>query len=250
MSLRTPHTRPGFTMIELLVVVAILAILASAAYPLLMSFVDSGKLSKCQANMTQLLSLGQKYGNDFSHKDMRPVSGMADDTDTFMDEGEGWWVSIAPELKETEMPEAEGERLILPGIFHCPSDLRAKVDEDRGFTASPKTVSYVSWTDNSEDDSAKTSCIKLRQQNYDVLPWLSDGLPKAHESVKDLGGFKRMVYAARDRHKGKIVVGYVSGAVKVYDMSEYNKPEDAFKRIAPTFPQSGSKKKRARANRH
>ncbi len=247
---RTSRSLSGFTMIELLVVIAILAVLAAAAYPLLMSFSESGKLTKCQSNLTQLLSLGQKYGNDFSHKDMRPVSGMADDTDTFSDESEGWWVSIAPELKETEMPQAKGERLILPGIFHCPSDIRAKVDEDRGFAASPKTVSYVSWTDNSEDESAETSCIKLRQQNYDILPWLSDGLPKAHESVKDLGSFKRMVYAARERHKGKIVVGYVSGSVKVFDVNEYKRPEDAMKRIAPTFPQNGPKQQRGARRKH
>lgn len=249
MSPRASRSLPGFTMIELLVVVAILITLAAAAYPLMISFADSGKLSKCEANVTQLLSLGQKYGTDFAHRDMRPVSGMADDTDTYMDEGEGWWISIAPELVDTEMPTAAGERLILPGIFHCPSDLRAKVDDEKGFVASPKTVSYVSWTDNSENDEVKPSCIKLRQQNYDTLPWLSDGIPQPHASVQDFGSFKKMVYAARDRHKGKIVVGYVSGTVKVYDLTEYNTPQDAYKRIAPSFSDAGSGKRKSKKKR-
>lgn len=250
MSSRVPRSSAGFTMIELLVVVAILVTLAAAAYPLMLSFIDSGKLTKCEANVTQLLSLGQKYGTDFAHRDMRPVSGMADDTDTFMDEGEGWWISIAPELVDTEMPTAAGERLILPGIFHCPSDLRAQIDDERGFEASPKTVSYVSWTDNSEDDTAKTSSIKLRQQNYDILPWLSDGIPQPHASVQDFGSFRKMVYSARNRHKGKIVVGYVSGAVKIFDLTDYNTPQDAYKRIAPTFPGNESSSKKSKKRRH
>lgn len=250
MSSRAPRSLAAFTMIELLVVVAILVSLAAAAYPLMMSFIDSGKLTKCEANVNQLLSLGQKYGSDFAHRDMRPVSGMADDTDTYMDEGEGWWISIAPELIETDMPTAAGERLLVPGIFHCPSDLRAKVDDEKGFAATPKTVSYVSWTDNSEDDTAKTSCIKLRQQNYDTLPWLSDGIPQPHASVQDFNSFRKMVYSARERHKGKIVVGYVSGAVKIVDLSEYKTPQEAYRRIAPTFPGNDVAPKKSKKKRH
>lgn len=244
------RSRSGFTMIELLVVIAILVGLASVSYPMYMSFRESGHLTKCRSNMTQLLALGQKYGNDFIHRDMRPVSGMEDDEDTFVNESEGWWVSVAPlVLKESEMPQKRGERLMLPGIFHCPKDLRTHVDDSREFNATPKTVSYVSWTDNSEDSSAKTSAIKLRKQNFDTLPWLSDGIPVAGKSVQTVADFKKMVVPAASHHDGQIVVGYVSGAVKTYDINSYPTAEDAFKRIAPSFPHEASHSKRKKTSK-
>ncbi len=229
-------------MIELIVVVAILAVLGGIAFPLIMQFRESGDLTKCQSNLRQLAAVGQKYGADFMHKDMLPVSGMEDDPDTFMDESAGWWVSVAPEINGVEMPEKEGERLILPGIFHCPKDLRVKIDEQRGFLASPKSVSYVSWTDNSQDDKAETSAIKLRQQNLDTLPWLSDGLPVAKKSVQTPGDFRKMVWAVRDRHSGRVVVAYASGAVKTYDLKEFSSPDEAFRKIAPGISANAPKK--------
>lgn len=238
------RSRSGFTMIELLVVIAILVGLAAVSYPMYMSFRESGHLTKCRSNVTQLLALGQKYGDDFMHRDMRPVSGMEDDEDTFVNESKGWWVSVAPlVLKENEMPQKRGERLMLPGIFHCPKDLRANVDDSRDFNATPKTVSYVSWTDNSKDASVQTSAIQLRKQNYDTLPWLSDGIPVAGKSVQTVADFKKMVLPAASRHDGQIVVGYVSGGIKVYDMNAYSSAEDAFKRIAPDFAVTKKKKK-------
>lgn len=238
------RSRSGFTMIELLVVIAILVGLAAVSYPMYMSFRESGHLTKCRSNVTQLLALGQKYGDDFIHRDMRPVSGMEDDEDTFVNESEGWWVSVAPLiLKESEMPQKHGERLMLPGIFHCPKDIRAKIDDSHEFAASSKTVSYVSWTDNSEDSSVHTSAIKLRKQNLDTLPWLSDGIPVAGKSVRTAADFKKMVFPAARRHDGQIVVGYVSGGVKAYDINAYPSAEAAFKHIAPSFSKGGSRTK-------
>ncbi|MDO4222146.1 MAG: type II secretion system protein [Akkermansia sp.] len=226
----------GFTLIELMVVIAILAVVGSIAFVTIYGKVSAGNDQKCKENLAQLATLGQKYGEDRAHSTLLPTSGMDDDPDTEnVIETHGWWIALA-QLEESSavVPTKPKEKIKLPGYFHCPNDARAEVAEGKMFPADYKTVSYVSWTDASEDPENPNSCIRTSaKQHLDSLPWLTDGNPVKSQSVHDLEGFTKMVMPATERHKGTIMVLYASGLVKAVEADADMKPEEVFAAIAP-----------------
>ena len=237
----------GFTLIELMVVIAIIATLAAISAPTLTAYLDAGNESKCRAQLEQLAQLGSKYGQDISHRALLPTSGMEDDEDTdTVKETDGWWLALAPELDTVVYPKTPDGKMKVSAIFHCPSDHRTEIGSDSTFAADEKSVSYVSWTDGSEDRSNPNSCIRLTaKQRLDSLPWLSDGLPVKGESVTDLNTFKKQVLPAAERHKGKVLVLYASGVVKAVEI-DADDPKGSFKKCAPDLAKRGTAKKPAK----
>ncbi len=126
----------------------------------------------------------------------------------------------------------------LSTIFHCPGDMRVNVGSDSVMMSDEKSVSYVSWTDATEDRDNPNSCIRTTaRQNLDTLPWLSDGNPVKGQSVTDLATFRKMVMPALERHDSAIVVTYASGAIKAVKVEDDENvdAEVLFKRIAPSL---------------
>ncbi len=242
----------GFTMIELLVVIAIMVTLASIAGTAIYSHMGAGDEAKCRAQLEQLAQLGVKYSQDIVHPGILPTSGMEDDEDTeTVDESEGWWISIAPELDAVVFPNVKGGKMKVSAIFHCPADARRDIGNDSTFAADENSVSYVSWTDASEDPDNANSCIRTTaKQNLDELPWLSDGIPVKGQSVVDETTFKQMVLPAAERHGGKVLVAYASGMVKAIDMDEEDADVSAlFKKCAPELAKKGKKGKKGKKRR-
>lgn len=233
----------GFTLIELLVVIAILVTLASVAGTAIYSQMGVGDESKCRAQLEQLHQLGVKYSQDIAHTGLLPTSGMDDDEDTdTVDESEGWWISVAPELDAVVYPRQLGGKMKISSIFHCPADKRADIGNDSIFAADERTVSYVSWTDATDDPENPNSCIRMTaKQNLDKLPWLSDGNPVKGESVTDVASFKKQVLPAAERHNGKVLVAYASGVVKTIEIDEDATAEKLFKQFAPDLAAKASK---------
>ncbi len=249
MRLYSFRRRAGFTLIEIIVVVAILGLLVAIAAPSLWSFLSGGDVTKCREQVEQLVKLGQKHSQSMAHSRLLPTSGMADDEDTEnIDESEGWWLSAAPYMDSYVLPEKAGKPMRVSTIFHCPGDKRAgDLDSGNGLMdATTETVSYVSWTDGSEDPENPNSCIRTNaKQNLDQLPWLSDGNPVKGESVRDLASFKRMVRPALERHAETIVVAYASGVVKGIELDEEMSDEEMFKLIAPDMARAAKEGKKA-----
>jgi prepilin-type N-terminal cleavage/methylation domain-containing protein len=241
----------GFTLIELLVVIAILVTLASVAGTAIYSQMGVGDEAKCRAQLEQLHQLGIKYSQDIAHPSLLPTSGMEDDEDTeTVNESDGWWLSVAPELDAVVYPRQMGGKMKVSSIFHCPADTRATVGSDSTFAADERTVSYVSWTDASDDPENPNSCIRTTaRQNLDKLPWLSDGNPVKGESVTDLDSFKKQVLPAAERHNGKILVAYASGVVKAIEVEEDANAEKLFKKFAPELAAKTAKGKKGRKSR-
>ena len=242
----SPRLAAGFTLIALMVVIAIMVTLAGIAGTAIYSHMGVGDEAKCRAHLEQLVQLGTKYSQDISHSGLLPTSGMEDDEDTdTVDESEGWWLSVAPELDAVVFPRQMGGKMKVSSIFHCPADRRVEIGTDSTFAADEKSVSYVSWTDASDDPENPNSCIRTTaKQNLDVLPWLSDGKPVKGQSVTDVASFKQQVMSTAERHDGKILVAYASGAVKVFEMDEDTKPETLFKKIAPDIARKAGKDKK------
>ncbi|MBP3498647.1 MAG: type II secretion system protein [Akkermansia sp.] len=233
----------GFTLIELMVVIAIMVTLASIAGTAIYSHLGAGDEAKCRAQLEQLHQLGIKYSQDIAHPALLPTSGMDDDEDTdTVNETDGWWISIAPELDAVVFPRQMGGKMKVSSIFHCPADHRADIGSDSTFAADEKSVSYVSWTDATEDPENPHSCIRTTaKQNLDKLPWLSDGNPVKGESVIDADSFKKMVMPAAERHSGKVMVVYASGMVKAIEVEEDANAEKLFKKIAPDLAKKAEK---------
>ena len=231
-----PRTRSGFTLIELLVVIAILAVIGTIGAVAIWSRAGAGNDQACKENLEQLSKLGMMYGDDRAHSAMLPTSGMDDDPDTEnMVETHGWWVALAQlEACEAQLPAKPKDKLMLPSYFHCPVDNRHQLGAEKLFPAGNKTVSYVSWTDASEDPENPNSCIRTSaKQRLEILPWLSDGIPEKSQSVHDYAGFTKMVMPAAGRHKDSVMVLYASGAVKAVPATDEMKPEEIYAAIAP-----------------
>lgn len=64
------QTRKGFTLIELIVVIAILGTLAALSYPVIMSFMDSSKRSASAKVCTDIVDAVTRFAND--HNGMLP----------------------------------------------------------------------------------------------------------------------------------------------------------------------------------
>ena len=243
MRISYPNTRKGFTLIELMVVIAIIAALAAISAPAITAHLGLGDESKCRANLEQMALLGNKYGQDISHKGLLPASGMDDDEDSeTVDESEGWWLALAPELDAVVYPTTPGGKMKVSSIFHCPADERVSVGSDSTFAADEKSVSYVSWTDGTEDAENVNSCIRITaKQNLDMLPWLSDGNPVKGESVTNVATFKKQVVPAAARHGGKVMVLYASGVVKAVEIDEETDAAKVFKKMAPQLAAKAEK---------
>lgn len=227
----------GFTLIELIVVIAILATLAAVGGTAIYSHMGTGDAAKCRANLEQLALMGTKYGQDITHRTLLPTSGMDDDEDTpNICETDGWWIALAPLLGDGTyvMPTQVGGTMKISTLFHCPSDNRRKVGSGATMAADLKNISYVSWTDATEDPDNVNSCIRTSaKQNLDMLPWISDGIPVKGKSVTDADTFRKMVMPAAERHGGSIMVAYASGVVKAVELQEGVSAEEQFKKIAP-----------------
>ena len=230
------RTQRGFTLIELIVVIAILGVLLSIATPQLFSYLRAGDVVKCRANIDQLAKLGLKYGQDIAHRNLLPTSGMADDEDTpEFNEADGWWLSLAQELDSTVWPKDSRGKMKVATIFHCPGDLRKQVSDGSLMPADEQHISYVSWTDGSEDRSNPNSQIRTTgKKHLDTLPWLSDGVPVKKQSVNDFASFRKMVMPVLGRHSDTLLVAYASGVVQAFKVDpEEEDAKKLFQKINP-----------------
>ncbi len=243
--------KSGFTLIELIVVIAILGLLAGIGAPLIMAHLKSAQITKCTANMKQLAQLGNQYSQDMINSNTLPTSGMDDNEETEeMNESEAWWMSIAPQMDSVVLPGKQ-RKMKISSIFHCPGDTRHDIGSDDLFTANEKSVSYVSWTDASSDPENPNSEIRIVKQRLDELPWLSDGIPVNGQSVKNIEDFRRMVLPSAERHASSIVVAYASGRVAAIEL-DLDEPDiySQYKKVAPWLAEKqGNETKKKKRNR-
>lgn len=221
----------GFTLVELMVVIAIIAALAGIAYPSYMAYLRKVDRTTCMSNLRELHKLGAYYAAD--HRGIFPCSGMQDDRSTpHLDESKGWWVALVPYAftSKDDQPEKRTDTVMLPKYFFCPSDSRNLAYHGQiEIPATTETISYASWTDNSANKRDPKSGIQTSLgQSVSGIPWLSDGIPSASKSVRNNDDFEEMVYGESERHGGYICVVYADGQVKEID-------EPTFQKVAPAM---------------
>ncbi len=135
----------GFTLTEMLVVIAIIAILAGVGYPLTRSFVAKSREATCVGNLRSLGVALQSYLQDHNDKMPDLLMGRASKSDD------------VPVL-DTALLAYVGN----PEAFHCPED---KVQFE-------KTGSSYSW--NHLQSNLHISNLYFFGVREDVIPLISD----------------------------------------------------------------------------
>jgi len=241
----THRLKTGFTLIELMVAIGIIALLAAVSIPIILAQMAKTDSNLCKHNLTELSLLGRQYSQDRAHRNILPTSGMEDDEDTeHIDESEGWWCSIAPLMDSVVLPENGVREMEVSTNLHCAGDTRGSIKGKQTMIANVKNISYVSWTDASQDPENPNSAIRIIKQRLDELPWLSDGIPIKGKSVRDLASFKKMVLPSLGRHGDSIVVAYASGRLEEHELDVETSAIKHFNKIAPWLAEKAQNSKR------
>ena len=100
-----PRKLPGFTLVEMLVVVAIIAVLVALLFPLATGMLNTAKRTKCVANLRNVYIYLQAYAQDHDYKMPDPGSN------SYKQPGTNFTKAIEPYIP------AVADR----GVFYCPA---------------------------------------------------------------------------------------------------------------------------------
>lgn len=218
--LLTPRNK-GFTLIEVLVVIAIIALLAGVSYSIYSHATETAARTRCTDNLRRISDWGKEFAGQNGGK--LPSSGMKDSLLSAR-ECRNWWDALAP-IVNAEQPDLiarnDKEPNMLPDTFRCTSDKRPEIlaAEDANLPASPDTVSYTSWLDNRKGRPMNVA----RGQALRGKPWISDGIPIDGRSVITEQDFEEIVVPALERHQGGIMVLYADGKISAVEDPTFEK---------------------------
>jgi prepilin-type N-terminal cleavage/methylation domain-containing protein/prepilin-type processing-associated H-X9-DG protein len=129
-----PHRRGGFTLVELLVVVAIIGMLVALLLPAVQSARESARRASCANNLKQLATACHSHLSAMSHY---PTGGWdATSTSTALispDRGAdwrqpgGWAYTLLPFMDETNTYNASDRNSLPVAVFACPTRRRSPI---------------------------------------------------------------------------------------------------------------------------
>jgi prepilin-type N-terminal cleavage/methylation domain-containing protein/prepilin-type processing-associated H-X9-DG protein len=129
------HCPGGFTLIEILVVVAIIAVLAAIAFPVASRAVESAQASKCLSNLRQMHTAVASY--------MQDNNGHLPTKNPFFNH---LWGYVYPNRPKPKFPTPTLPPDLKGTIFECPAALKDGSSRSYGFNG------YVGDGDANDDE--------------------------------------------------------------------------------------------------
>ena len=239
-------SRRGFTLVELLVVIGIIALLISILLPALNKARQQAMMVKCQANMRTLMQAVQMYASE--HNAQIPFCNWATNVNTPWSNngvtyGEGWLFLGDPNLRtgfggdldgswSTTHPPADGMQtgdlwmyLKQAGVYHCPADLPDY------WTGSEWLTSYLMNGAQFDYGSTKVKppglkLTQFRESDNCVLFWeameqLVEGQQNTGTVWNDGSSYPTEEVMA-DRHYKGANVAFIDGHVEWWTQADYN----------------------------
>jgi prepilin-type N-terminal cleavage/methylation domain-containing protein/prepilin-type processing-associated H-X9-DG protein len=106
---RVKRFRRGFTLIEILVVIAIIALLAAILFPVFARARENARRASCQSNLKQIGLAFHQYVQDYD--DRYPTNlGANDSSNTTTNLPYGWADELDPYLKNTQVLQCPSEK--------------------------------------------------------------------------------------------------------------------------------------------
>ena len=208
--------KSGFTVVEIVVVMAIVALISSIVFSAFKSVREGNKKSSCQANMAQIYQALRLYGQDFNgdFPSFNPgglVKGTTDNPRAA--NGLGLWALYAypasnnldcdgrtTQLPVTETPDNNTPPLASyiksPKIFHCPFDDfdNSPVPSDGCKVAANTKLNSSQMTFTDTDNQKRFNPFYNSYQTADVFQG-GDALNQApYSSFREAGSSRQLVY--------------------------------------------------------
>jgi prepilin-type N-terminal cleavage/methylation domain-containing protein/prepilin-type processing-associated H-X9-DG protein len=138
--------RHGFTLLELLLVITIIAILAGMIFPVTGQIVARAQTTKCMANLRQIGMAAHSAAND--NENRFPVIEIDPEHPIF-----------APEDNAVPLAQAFSKYGITEAVLQCPGDLK-------GANWFAKTGASYMWQPYSEDEPSEAISIYTRRGQF------------------------------------------------------------------------------------
>lgn len=155
----------GFTLVELMVVIGVIAVLAGLLLPVLANAKDKGRSAVCKGSLKQLYTAFILYAED--HKDQFPTPGSVG---AYGPQPEDWiWWQYGRGVTNSSLaPYLDGFNTKL---FTCPSDKEAQIMQEQGLLANdPYRYSYA-LTSYSLEDGHNPGMATIITQKREVYPF-------------------------------------------------------------------------------
>lgn len=194
--------RRGFTVIELLVVITVIALLAALIFPTLAGAKRRSRAASCQANLRQIYAAFELYLQDYDES--YPNTG-----DPFLWMGRKWrWVlqdhlRFSAQMMPGDPLKSRGNK---PGPLLCPDDTAAPTQWDGTsysysmcFYHSPDQINAMTtiaqtWTDRPECVTCRKGEVDYPSQKVLLTEWLSNH-EKPHVGFGSWEGARNYLFA-------------------------------------------------------
>ena len=223
----------GFTLLEVLIVVAILAVLTAAIVPAVSSMTGQAARVKATSNLRQLVAAGLDFSVD--HQGYLPNTywgslGTSPPWDPGRQAVTRWYSEIHPYVYGDQMVDSSGNQLI-DGVFRAPGLRGYETFRDRKTTPDWNRIDFINlYAYREETDPTWKDPGRMNISRPASMPFLLLGYNNGTAGLTDEASFKQYCYSKEMGgaapaaglfpkgtawvYKDSLLVGYAGGHVE------------------------------------